>query len=309
MRQSTRQTMPAFFRHAARAALSLCLVALAAGIALAQDAGQEPAREMLVQARAELRKERSEKSAVVAVLAPGEKVLAGLPRDGWLAVFRQGAQARDEASAAGFLPAGLLKPVPARTATPAVPVAPTGPSQKPKVQTPGQPVQASASTGGAGQGQLVNKQDPVRVTSDKLTYKQAENAVMFEGNVHATHGDMALWANKVTAFFADKKKAQPGKDGARDGGDFSDKIERIVAEGNVRLVSGKNEGFCGRLTYFVAEGVLRMDDNPILREGSNTVRGEIIKYSLKENRSEVLSGTQRRVEAIFQPGGDKPGGK
>ncbi len=296
------RTMPAFFRHAACAALCLFLAALAAPRALAQ----EPAQEMLVQARAELHKERNDKSPVVAVLAAGEKVLAGLPKDGWLAVFRQGAQAQDEASAAGFLPAGLLKPAPKAqpvSSMPAVPAQPSGPSQKPKAQQQGQQGKDS------GQGQMLNKQEPVRVTSDKLTYKQAENAVVFEGNVHATHGDMALWSNKITAYFAEKKKAPAGKDGAKEGGDFSDKIERIVAEGNVRMVSGKNEGFCGKLTYFVAESVLRMDDNPILREGANTVRGEVIKYYQKENRSEVLSGTQRRVEAIFQSGGNLPGGK
>lgn len=289
--------LPAVFRHAACAAIGICLLALAATCAQAQ----EPVQEMIVQAKAEMRKERGEKSAVVAVLAPGEKVLAGLPRDGWLAVFRQGAQAHDEASAMGFLPAGLLRPLVKAQAAPQVPAMPTGPAQKPKAQ---------GASPASGQGQVVNKQEPVRVTSDKLTYKQAENAVMFEGNVHATHADMSLWANKLTAYFADKKKAAAGKDQAgKEGGDFSDKIERIVAEGNVRMVSGKNEGFCGRLTYFVAENTLRMDDNPILREGANTVRGEIIKYFLKENRSEVLSGSQRRVEAIFQSGGNVPGGK
>lgn len=293
-----RHKMSAFFRHAACAALCVGILVLVAGFAMAQ----EPAQEMLVQARAEMRKERNEKSPVVAVLAPGEKVLAGLSKDGWLAVFRQGAHAQDESTAVGFLPAGLLKPAPkmpapaAASSAPAIPAAPTGPSQKPKAQQQGQ---------SAGGGQLMNKQDPVRVTSDKLTYKQAENAVVFEGNVHATHGDMALWSNKITAYFSEKKKGQANKEA----GEFSDKIERIVAEGNVRMVSGKNEGFCGKLTYFVSENMLRMDENPILREGTNTVRGETIKYYLKESRSEVLSGTQRRVEAIFQPGGGMPGGK
>ena len=42
-----------------------------------------------------------------------------------------------------------------------------------------------------------------------------------------------------------------------------------------------------------------MEGNPILRDGQNTVRGDVIKFYIHENRSEVLSGTQRRVEAIF----------
>lgn len=297
--------MPAIPRHVLRVAAILAALLLFV-VSAAQ--AQGPAQEMLVQAKAELRKERSSASTVVAVLAPGERVLAGFPREGWLAVFRLGGPASDEATALGYLPVGLLGPAPKAPGAGQAAPATSKPAAKPQAQAAQAPENKDGSLlTGQGQGML-NKQDPVRITSDKLIYKQAENAVAFEGNVHATHGGMALWANKITAFFADKKKAKDP--GAKDG-DLADKIERIVAEGNVRMVAGKNEGFCGKLTYFVAENTLRMDENPILREGTNTVRGEVIKFYVKENRSEVLSGSQRRVEAIFQtPKSDsKPGGR
>ncbi|OGR37525.1 MAG: hypothetical protein A2051_13160 [Desulfovibrionales bacterium GWA2_65_9] len=157
-----------------------------------------------------------------------------------------------------------------------------------------------------GNQPALSKQAPVRITSDKMVYNQAENSVVFQGNVHGTHTDMAIWAERITAYFSDKKKSKDAKQQDKGPGDFGDTIERIVAEGNVRLVANKNEGACAKLTYMVAEGVIRMDGNPILREGQNTVRGESIKFYIRENRSEVLSGTQRRVEAIFYtPKGDK----
>jgi lipopolysaccharide export system protein LptA len=150
-------------------------------------------------------------------------------------------------------------------------------------------------------------QDPVRITSDKMVYSQTENAVIFMGNVHGTQKDMAIWAAKVTAYFSEKKKDKAegkGQDSAP--GEFGDKIERIVAEGSVRLAAGKNEGACSTLTYFVADNIVRMEGNPILREGQNTVRGDVIKFYVKENRSEVLSGSKRRVEAVFfSPAGGK----
>jgi len=159
----------------------------------------------------------------------------------------------------------------------------------------------------SGPAPKVGPQDPVRITSDKMVYSQTENAIVFMGNVHGAQKDMAIWAAKITAYFADKGKQKSQKGGADNApGDFGDKIERIVAEGSVRLLAGKNEGACAQLTYFVADGILRMEGNPILREGQNTVRGDVIKFYLHENRSEVLSGSQRRVEAIFfSPQGDK----
>ncbi|MBU1230821.1 MAG: hypothetical protein KKA55_04030 [Proteobacteria bacterium] len=283
-----------------------------------------------VEARTEVFKERSLKSPVVAVLAPGERVQTGYPRYGFIAVFRMNDSTSSEAAAVGYVPEGMVKalpapaaPAPARQAA-AQAVSPAAAPAKAtefKAVAPAQvPAKAEAKSLPAsemkgevkegpallGNQPTLSKQDPVRITSDKMVYNQVENSVMFQGNVHGTHTDMAIWAERITAYFTDKKKGKEQKQEPGGIGDFGDKIERIVADGNVRLVANKNEGACGQLTYFVQEGVIRMDNNPILREGQNTVRGDVIKFFIRENRSEVLSGTQRRVEAIFQsPKGEK----
>lgn len=281
-----------------------------------------------VEARTDVFKERSLKSPVVAVLAPGERVQTGYPRYGFIAVFRMNDSTSSEAAAVGYVPEGMVKalPVPAAPARQAAaqavpPAAAPARTAEHKAATPAQvPAKAEAKPSSASEmkGEVkdgpallgtqpsLSKQDPVRITSDKMVYNQVENSVMFQGNVHGTHTDMAIWAERITAYFTDKKKGKEQKQEPGGPGDFGDKIERIVADGNVRLVANKNEGACGQLTYFVQEGVIRMDGNPILREGQNTVRGDVIKFFIRENRSEVLSGTQRRVEAIFQsPKGEK----
>lgn len=267
----------------------------------------------LVEARTEIHKERSTKAQVVAVLAPGEHIKTGYPREGWLAVFRMNDPATNEATAVGYVPEGMVRsmtrpmtlpearsgarPSGRETAAPEKKVTTAAAQAKPVGRSaPAPELKGEVKEGsllGGGQPAL-NKQDPVRITSDKLTYNQAENAVVFVGNVHATHGNMALWSERLTAYFVDKNKTKE-----KGGNDFADKIERIVADGDVRMVANKNEGQCATLTYFVAEGMLRMDGNPILREGQNTVRGDTIKFYMRDNRSEVLSGKQRRVEAIF----------
>jgi lipopolysaccharide export system protein LptA len=251
-------------------------------------------------------------SPIVRTLRVGDKVRVDFVQpSGWAALFDMTETERDLTKAIGFAELRLLTPLAQAKAT--VVKAPVHAAVAPKAggkSAPSPEVKGEVKENKsllAGQEPSTGPQDPVRITSDKMVYSQNENAVVFLGNVHGTQKDMAIWSNKLTAYFADKDKQKaPKADAEKTQGDFGNKIERIVAEGSVRLVAGKNEGACNQLTYYVADGVLRMEGNPILREGQNTVRGDIIKFYIHENRSEVLSGAQRRVEAIFySPKGEK----
>lgn len=251
-------------------------------------------------------------SPQVRTLKPGDRVRVDFPQpNGWVALFDMTESLRDANRAIGYAEARFFV-APAQYKAPAPPPARTENKPAPTSEHKGDVKASPAPAAAAAPGNA--KQEPVRITSDKMVYSQAENAVVFIGNVHGTQADMAIWAAKVTAYFEkpkDQKGAKSDKadkaGGDKGPGDFGEgKIERIVAEGDVRMVAGKNEGACSTLTFFVADSVLRMEGNPILREGQNTVRGDVIKYYMKENRSEVLSGAQRRVEAVFfSPKGDK----
>lgn len=264
-----------------------------------------------------LRHKADAASPAVRTLKAGDKVRVDFVQpNGWAALFDVTENVRDINRAMGYAELRALSPLAAAKLAAG--------SAKPTNSTAGAFVDGKSAPAPelkdevkqkpnllSGQAPSSGKQDPVRITSDKMVYSQTENAVIFIGNVHGAQADMAIWANKVTAYFSDKNKTKDSKEhaakdsGDKAPGDFGDKIERIVADGAVRLVVGKNEGACNQLTYFVSDGVLRMEGNPILREGQNTVRGDIIKFYMRENRSEVLSGAQRRVEAIFfSPKGD-----
>jgi lipopolysaccharide export system protein LptA len=305
---------PLFFTACLAVFLLVCLsVQVFAGAPAPQQWGEMRVLEQSVSVR--LKPDPA--SPLVRTMKPGDRVRVDFAQpNGWIALFDMTETVRDASKAIGYaeakflVPASQVKAPPesssAKASPPAASVRPVAKSaSETELKSPVKDNRSPLS----GKGTDVGKEDPVRITSDKMVYSQTENAVVFQGNVHGTQADMAIWANKVTAYFSDKSKEKKGaaKDGQEKApGDFGDKIERIVAEGEVRLVSGKNEGACGQLTYFVADGLLRMEGNPILREGQNTVRGDVIKYYMKENRSEVLSGAQRRVEAIFfSPKGDK----
>lgn len=133
---------------------------------------------------------------------------------------------------------------------------------------------------------------PVNITSEKMVYDEKGGIVTFMGNVVAKHGELTLLADKLTAYLVS------GQQGS------SEAIDHIIAEGNVKAVKGTSTGTCGKLTYYVSKQSLKMEKNPVLTDGPNSISGEIINYYVQENRSEVVGGKNQRVKAVFEaPGG------
>ncbi|NCD25438.1 MAG: hypothetical protein EOL86_07580 [Deltaproteobacteria bacterium] len=145
---------------------------------------------------------------------------------------------------------------------------------------------------------------PVKITADTMRYTQKNDEVIFAGNVHVIREDINLWSETLTVFLEKQKNTDQAKDplAAQQGS-----IKRITAIGNVRIkAEGNRSGTCGKATYEAASEVLILEDNPVLKEGPNTIQGEIIKLYIKENRSEVIGG-KKRVEAIFMTQDKQPG--
>jgi len=253
-----------------------------------------------------LRKARALNAPTVGSLAPGERVQAAFLQDGWFAVFRLNEKNIIESKALGFVHASELLPetpgvkplsqveaAPA-AAPPAVPVpavaAPSAVTEQtqPLSVVPGEAVTTPAPT-----------QAPVKITADRMTYVEKDRKVTFSGNVQAEHEGLRLWAATLSAYFT-----EAGKNAK----DMSDNIDRIVADGGVKMKKDKSEGSCRTLTYFVKDGMLRMEGEPVLSDSANTVSGEVIKFYLKDSRSEVLGGQGKRVEAVFHvpEGAKKP---
>jgi len=193
----------------------------------------------------------------------------------------------------GVKPLPQVEAAPA-AAPPAVPVpavaAPSAVTEQtqPLSVVPGEAVTTPAPT-----------QAPVKITADRMTYVEKDRKVTFSGNVQAEHEGLRLWAATLSAYFT-----EAGKNAK----DMSDNIDRIVADGGVKMKKDKSEGSCRTLTYFVKDGMLRMEGEPVLSDSANTVSGEVIKFYLKDSRSEVLGGQGKRVEAVFHvpEGAKKP---
>lgn len=144
--------------------------------------------------------------------------------------------------------------------------------------------------------------DDVKVTSEKMTYSADGQTVVFTGNVVVKHPEADMWANKVTVYLQSDKNAKKSE---TTGNEVSPgKIEKIVSEGNVRIkMEQDRRGTCDVATYTLKDELLVMTGSPQLSEGKNTIAGNVIKFWVKENRSEVLGSSNQPVEAIFSAPG------
>lgn len=245
-----------------------------------------------------VREKPDKNSEHVLTLAKGQRVKTDfMNENGWIAVFNLNEAKRDISKAVGYANAKYLKVIPRKK------IAPSSPSP----QKPAKPVASTKSTAEArsGQGEVKAVVEetptldpikvgvdpsrvPVKITSDRMTYDETGKVVSFVGNVVAEHGKLILWSDTLTAYLSSKSGKQYS----------ADSVERIVAEGNVKAKKDTTEGTCGKLTYLVQKQLLTMEDEPLLQDGPNSLTGEVIKFHIQENRSEVVGG-KKRVKAIF----------
>ncbi|WP_432736003.1 LptA/OstA family protein [Maridesulfovibrio sp. FT414] len=130
---------------------------------------------------------------------------------------------------------------------------------------------------------------PIKITSTKMTFSENRNQITFSGNVKVVRLDVTLTSETLTAHL------RPEGDSLAD---TQDKIKEIVASGNVKVVMNNRKGDCDKLTYIVADSIILMEGHARLQDGQNLVQGEVIKFYLKDNRSEVVGGN-KPIEAIF----------
>jgi lipopolysaccharide export system protein LptA len=259
----------------------------------------------------------------VLTLGKGQVVKVDFVEGNWAAIFPVTETRREEKRAMGYASLRYLKAISAAPALEAAPepapepapetVAQAAPEPAPAPAAPAAPAPgapAAPEVVAQGQGEVVAKvqqdvaepepparspqgpKSPVQITSERMVYNDTKRTVIFSGSVEATHDDLVLHADTLTAFFGGKQRST------------AETIERIVAEGSVRAVRGTTRGTCSRLTYHVEDGILVMEGDPVLRDGENTISGQVVKFYMKDNRSEVLGGKGQRVKAVLGAPGD-----
>jgi len=170
-----------------------------------------------------------------------------------------------------------------------------------------------AQPAGGGDGLLDaggfgNRKEPIHITSDTLEYDYKANVVVYRGDVVAIQGDMKVRSDTLTVTLVASRDgngngAPPSADPMPAGTQGGQKVQEIVAVGNVRIDDGSRWATGGRAVFQQASRTLVLTETPVLHDGPNEVAGDRVVVYLDENRS-VVEGGRKRVKAVVYPGKD-----
>jgi lipopolysaccharide export system protein LptA len=167
----------------------------------------------------------------------------------------------------------------------------------------------SAAPAPAQNRKLGNREVPTNVSAMRMSYDAGKEQVVFENNVKVVRPDFELDADRLVIHL----KSRPG--GAGDAAQEDDplagmsggEIDRLVAQGNVQMRKDGRIGSCGQATYYMDRELLVMEQSPVLHDGENSIRGQVINFFVAENRSEVLGAKGSPVQATFKSSNQSSG--
>lgn len=147
-----------------------------------------------------------------------------------------------------------------------------------------------------------------RIVSEKMTYDAKKNQVVFEGKVHVTRPTMEIWSELLIVAMDDSGKKTASPNPANSAGALGvggGKVDKIIAEKNVRIKQENKLGTSGKATYFVNEGRIVMEDGPVIVDGDNRISGKVITYYTETGRSLVTGAPDQPVEVLFSTDNNK----
>jgi len=112
---------------------------------------------------------------------------------------------------------------------------------------------------------------PIEITADRLSADSARESVSFE---------------RLFAEYSRPVRA----------------IEKITAEGNVRVIQGTKEARAARAIFYNLEQRIVLTGGADLVQGENVLKGDTVTIYLRENRSVVTSGRSSTRKACWKPG-------
>lgn len=145
---------------------------------------------------------------------------------------------------------------------------------------------------------------PTTIRALKLTYQQQANEAVFEGQVQVQRPDLQVFADRMVVTF--KPAASEAPDAAAPG---NPRIEKIVATGKVRILRAGHVGTGGKATFVADQELVILEDNPVVvnEADRSTLRGEVLRMYLRDNRSEAVGSGKSPVEMFFTTRPDKKG--
>ena len=148
----------------------------------------------------------------------------------------------------------------------------------------------------------INTSVPIQIEADRMETSQESGAVLFSGNVKATQEDLTINADEMTVLYI-KAGSQPTSSADVRAENLSQKIDKILARGNVKIVQRDSVAAGDTMDFSADERIVILSGNAKAWQDKNMVSGEKIILYLDEGKS-VVEGSSRegeRVKAFIYP--------
>ncbi|KPJ76464.1 MAG: hypothetical protein AMJ54_11570 [Deltaproteobacteria bacterium SG8_13] len=136
----------------------------------------------------------------------------------------------------------------------------------------------------------------VTVTADRLVSDRTARTATFTGNVKVVRDSSTIEADRLTVVYGANTSAGaaglPGRSA----------IERVIAEGNVRIHSEQLSAKTPKAIYSrLAQTIELLGTGTQVISGGNSITGSQIVLHLEGERLTVSSSGENRVKAVLEP--------
>ena len=162
----------------------------------------------------------------------------------------------------------------------------------------------SAKKKSAKKNRAGTKEEPIHIVSDRLEVNQGKREIIFLGHVMAKKGDLTVLGDRMTVIYRSVKetsKKNPGQKVLDNELSGTDQIEKILAQGNVKISKGDIVAIGDKAIYYQVLQKLVLEGNPKVSRGGDFISGQRVIILLKENKSIVEGGRDEPVKATIRP--------
>ncbi|MGB0910452.1 MAG: LptA/OstA family protein, partial [Nitrospirales bacterium] len=133
--------------------------------------------------------------------------------------------------------------------------------------------------------------EETHIHSQTMTAKSKERRAIFKGAVVLTQGELIVHSDIMVVWWKPSEQSHQDKLIGSET-KSSNKIERVVATGKVRIEKPSGRAVCRQAVYFKDEDKLVLTGSPIAWQDGTRVSGTKMTMYLKEDRSEVEGETR-----------------
>jgi len=124
---------------------------------------------------------------------------------------------------------------------------------------------------------------PVKITSGHMEADKKKGTVIFRGNVVVRQDEGIIMSELLTVYYNEQNE-----------------MEKIIAEGDVRINQKDRVGTCQLATYRLEDKSIVMEKEPRIWRGGDVVEGETITVFMDSDRMIVEGGAR----AVIHKNGD-----